>query len=336
MQPFEANEREKCSLRRSVYISLVAMVLLALPPPAVTYERDVKNLSDQIAQSLNKTGRKTVAVVDFTDLQGNVTELGRFLAERFSVDLASTAGDFEVVDRTHLKAILQEHKLAATGIIDPQTARKLGEIAGVEAIVTGTITPFGDSVNLSVKALDASTAKMLGAATADIPKTKAIEELLARGISETPGPSSNATGSRVQPPETAMTKRVGDLLVALRSCKRTRETVVTCAGLITNKGAERGIATLSAESSATYAIDNLGNQSDETAINFGARSAASGGRAFGWGRWTRVEQELEPGVPMNFAVFVSGISPQANSLTLFLSNARGEKLVFYNIPLQQR
>jgi hypothetical protein len=91
--------------------------------------------------------------------------------------------DFEVIDRTHLNIVLQEYKLASTGIINPQTAKKLGEIVGVQALVTGSITPFGDSVRLSAKVLDVSTARMIGGFSADIPRTKAVEELLAKGIS---------------------------------------------------------------------------------------------------------------------------------------------------------
>src|SRR5437899_296918 len=52
-------------------------------------------------------GKKTVAVVDFTDLQGNVTELGRYLAEEFSTALVEEPRSFDVIDRIHLKVILQ-------------------------------------------------------------------------------------------------------------------------------------------------------------------------------------------------------------------------------------
>jgi TolB-like protein len=146
---------------------------------------------------MNRTGRKTVAVVDFTDLQGNVTELGRFLAEQLSVSLGSRGGTFETIDRNHLRALLQEHKLSATGLIDPLTARKVGEIAGAECLVSGSITPFSESVNLSIKLLDTSTAKILGGTTIDIPRTSTINELLAKGIS-TPavgeGAGQGATG----------------------------------------------------------------------------------------------------------------------------------------------
>jgi hypothetical protein len=37
-------------------------------------------------------------------------------------------------------------KLASSGIIDPATARKLGEVAGVDCLVSGSLTLLGDSV----------------------------------------------------------------------------------------------------------------------------------------------------------------------------------------------
>lgn len=171
-----------------------------------------------MAEKIAATGKKTIAVVDFTDLQGNVTELGRFLAEEFSVALAGTSNGFEVVDRTHLKSILAEHKLSATGLIDPQTARKLGQIAGVDAIITGTITPFGDSIRISVKVLDTATAKVISASTGNIAKTKAIEELLARGV-ESPQSSSQqvpATGY-IPSASSPKSKKVGDLIVTMKN-----------------------------------------------------------------------------------------------------------------------
>lgn len=144
--------------------------------------------------------------MDFTDLSGNVTELGRFLAEEISVTLASLDKGIEVIDRTHLKVILQEHKLATTGLIDPATARKLGKIAGVESLATGTITPFGDSVRVSVKIIDADTAKIIAASTANIAKTRIIEELVAKGIEPdrpASGKPASSAGSLPSPPATS-------------------------------------------------------------------------------------------------------------------------------------
>lgn len=164
-----------------VYLFLAIVALLHCPF-SFAYEEEIKDISANMAKDIADAGKKTIAVADFTDLQGNVTELGRFLAEEFSVALAGAGTRFEVVDRIHLKSIIREHNLSATGMIDPKTARKLGKIAGVQALITGTVTPFGDNVRVTVKILDTETAKIIGASTANIAKTKAIEELLARGI----------------------------------------------------------------------------------------------------------------------------------------------------------
>jgi hypothetical protein len=169
------------------------LVLLAASTAAhPTPGQELKQASPILAAKIAEAGKKRVAVVDFTDLQGNVTELGRFLAEEMSGALVNEAGGFRVVDRTHLKAILQEHKLAATGLIDPETARRLGKIAGVDTLVTGTIaSAFGETVRVMIKALDVTTAEIIGQFTADIPKTEAIQRLLSQSIAMPPPAGSN-------------------------------------------------------------------------------------------------------------------------------------------------
>src|SRR5262245_28954473 len=129
--------------------SFVANVVLlhALPVRA----QDFSRMASTVAAKLTAAQKKSVAITDFTDLQMNVTELGRYLAEAFQEALVNEAKAFRVIDRTHLKAIIQEARLSSTGLIDPSTARQLGRIAGVETLVTGSITQFGDSIRLSVK-----------------------------------------------------------------------------------------------------------------------------------------------------------------------------------------
>src|ERR1039458_3510192 len=188
--------------RTSVCVVVIALLSGARCMPA--QDKDIKALAATFADTLVKLSKKTIAVVDFNDLQGNVTELGRYLAEQVSVALAMTDKGIEVIDRTHLKVLLQENKLSSSGIIDPATARKLGQIAGVDVLVTGTLTPFGDSVQLAVKALDATPAHIIGASTTDIAKTKAIEELLSRGITANAAPTPQPMGSATPNPSASI------------------------------------------------------------------------------------------------------------------------------------
>jgi len=160
------------------------------------YEREIAKLSSAVAEDIVKAGKQTLAVVDFTDLRGNVTELGRFIAEEISVKLAGAGQGFEVMERNQLKKIIQEHKLGLIGGVVPLTTKKIGKLAGVDVLITGTITPIGDIVRLSVKILDTTTALIIGASAGNIPKINAIAELLEPGIVV---PLGNNAGTPPQP-----------------------------------------------------------------------------------------------------------------------------------------
>jgi TolB-like protein len=254
--------------------------------PASGYQREIQVAADAVSERLAVAGKRSVAVVDFTDLQGEATELGRFLAEEYSVTLASGSRPLEVVDRTHLKALVREHKLSATGLIDPATAKKLGQIAGVDALVTGTLTPFGDTVRLTLKVLDTSTARIVAATTAEIPKTKAIEELIARGvvgIGSSPEPGG-------PPVPVGMPKAVEweGLRFTLKRCAATGGSV-RCEVVVENlteTATELSVCSVgwSCSSLYSYLYDSSGNQ-------YGADLALGG-------KERDLNEEVFPGIPL--------------------------------------
>ena len=88
----------------SNFIFVLFILFSALVVSAGTYEEELQGLSLKIAKNIERSGKRTVAVVDFTDLQGNVTELGRFIAEELSANLVSVKKGFRVIDRLHLKS----------------------------------------------------------------------------------------------------------------------------------------------------------------------------------------------------------------------------------------
>jgi len=94
----------------------VPLILMSLNTHA--YDKEMTRLSATMAEKISQANKTKVAVVDFTDLSGNVTQLGRFIAELFSVKLTEVGKGFQVVDRTHLNILIKEHKLSKTGLID--------------------------------------------------------------------------------------------------------------------------------------------------------------------------------------------------------------------------
>jgi TolB-like protein len=312
-------------------------LVVAIPCSA----QDIKAISSSLAKSIAGSERKTVAVIDFTDLQGNVTELGRFIAEEVSVNLVGEAKGYEVIERNQLKIILQEHRLSATGLIDPQTAKKLGQFAGVDALVTGTITAFGDSVRVSAKVLDTQTARMLGATTSDIPKTKTIEELLGRGVGGQPTSTGNTGGSGAgnAPTEsaegskavTSISAEGGNLLFDLKTCSRSRQTL-SCRGTVTNKSEKRIRVEFPYGARDGFLEDDLGTVYPFKEFAFGVSGDG---------------QELEPELTIPFRFLIENVNTAAKLANITLTynsidvvkNAyvsNGVKAGFRNIAIQQK
>ncbi|HLP45652.1 MAG TPA: FlgO family outer membrane protein [Candidatus Kapabacteria bacterium] len=290
-------------------------------------------MSTTLSSHIANSGKKTIAVVDFTDLQGNVTELGRFFAEEFSVTLASEGKGFEVIDRTHLKTLLAEHKLSSTGIIDQQTAKKLGQIAGVDSIITGNITPFGDTVRLTIKILDTSTAKVIGATSGDIAKTKAIEDLLAKGIGGSviplvPPVTSSPQGASQQSPINSQLLRVQSkgFTLQLIECRRKLDTTVVCELLITSeeKNQELSLYAEQRKDGTCRLFDNFGNEYYASNVVFGNNSSSD-----------EVRLLLISSVPTKAIVKFEGVLREATSATLDIGVVSDYwKYGFWRVPFR--
>ncbi len=314
---------------KGLFLIVISIIFSSAPFYASTgYEKEIDAISKIMTDKIAAAGKKKVAVVDFTDLQGSVTELGRFLAEEFSVSLASAGKGFIVVDRTHLKTILKEHKLSSKGLIDPTTARKLGKIAGVEALVTGTLTPLGESVRISVKILDTETAAVIEANRGNIPMTNAIRELMQREVGSPTGPKPPGYKKR-KPGKSQQRLEEEGITFELMSCKVSGRTV-TCTIMITNN-AEDTIFKIRGDS---IMYEDLGN-------GYWVKSAqiANSIRDFnssGIGYWL-VEKDLLSGVPTKTILTFQGLDPKAAMITvlrmLYVLGDKHYYVKFADIPL---
>ena len=306
----------KCAVSTTVFLMIAGAT--ALPLPA----QDLRQLASALADGISASGRKTAAVVDFTDLQGNATELGRFLAEELSAYLVSGAKGFSVMDRTQLKSMLRDKGLLSTGLMDPQTARKIGQIAG--AVVTATMTPLAATVRIAAKIIDPSTAKVLGAGIIEIPTNGAIAELMDRDAG---GPV--AAGTVYSSPNPGVRQLISasenDLLFSIDNCQKSTDGV-SCTGSITSRYQTRRSIRLGA-----VLVDGKGNQYQAAArIGSGREANAT---------------ELWPKLPARFTVRARGASIDAGDITLILSytlwSEQGDrgayvawtKVALRNIPL---
>lgn len=288
---------------RAALLTLLTLTAVVVPTaPASAYEQQITDQAQAIAEELANSETRTLAVVDFTDLQGNVTELGRFLAEELSVALTGLGNPgegIEVVDRIHLKALLREHQLSLSGLLDPETAREVGQIAGVGALVTGTVTPLGDSVRLAVKVLHTESARIVTSTTANVPKTRAIEELLGREIvSGVTGQAQTASSNNQR---SEQRRKEAGFLFKLRRCTLSGETL-TCSLTVTN---EQDDCQLTVYSSISRIVDEQGEQYSGEQLQFAGHSSSGG-----------IREVLVREIPTSIQLTFLGVAPTTSTLPL--------------------
>ena len=90
--------------------------------------------------------KKKIAVMDLVDKAGNSHggwhNVGSGMADMLVTALVKT-GKFDVIEREQLHKVMEEQKLGSTGAITPESAAKVGQILGINFIVTGSVTEFG-------------------------------------------------------------------------------------------------------------------------------------------------------------------------------------------------
>ncbi|HEX8151662.1 MAG TPA: FlgO family outer membrane protein, partial [Thermoanaerobaculia bacterium] len=158
---------------------LALIVLIAVSPSLFAQKMlsdAVKDLAAQISAHATKEQKKRVAVIPFQELDGQSTVLGTYIAEELLSHLVNSG--LKIVERGMLDKILAEQKLQRTGAIDEKTAKQIGKIAGVDAIVTGSIADLQSNVGVNCRLIDTTTGDIFGAAQVKIAKDDDVKKIM--------------------------------------------------------------------------------------------------------------------------------------------------------------
>ena len=129
----------------------------------------VMDLRGFLHQNEIPTENLSTAVIEF-DEKGSlgIDDAGAIVSDWMSRSLHKTNA-FDLFERVLLAKVLAEQNLGLTGALKQETVARIGEVYGVQAIVTGTISKFGNTVSVVAKLIDTETAKVIS--TADVKTT---------------------------------------------------------------------------------------------------------------------------------------------------------------------
>lgn len=147
--------------KRLGFVCILLLLMAWGAQPSHAYQQEITKLATDLAARIKTAGHARVTVVNFVDLDGKPNKLGKFLAQQLQLALAEPERTLVVIDQSHLPQLFDQMKLLSEGLIDPETGRKLGKIAGTEVLIVGTVMPSSMTIRVDAKAIDLQTASMI-------------------------------------------------------------------------------------------------------------------------------------------------------------------------------
>src|SRR5580698_10283727 len=134
--------------------------------------------------------KKRVAVMNFdyaavstsvTQLFGSNQDVGKGIADLL-VDKLVSDGVYAVIERKQLDKIIAEQNFSNSDRADASTAAKIARILGVDAIIIGSITQFGNDNSETKAGGGISALSKIGIGGVDKKKSRAVVQITARMV----------------------------------------------------------------------------------------------------------------------------------------------------------
>jgi TolB-like protein len=188
--------------------------------------------TDSVDLGIQRVGRtlapagtgKTVAVLRFPDLENQLTQLGKSVAERLTTVIVQQLGDKgAVVERTQVEQVLEELNLL--GEISTRDAATAGQQLGADVVVVGTTSVLDGRVVVNARAVSAADGRVLAA---DGFTARAGQQVDTRPVGPSPPAAVRITSPvdsllKLPPVQTA---QIGPVQVHAHGCARTGRNVV--------------------------------------------------------------------------------------------------------------
>jgi len=142
-----------------------------------SYEESLKQLAEGVIADAVKAKRERLALVDFTNLKGKVTPIGKFLAEELGTQIL-VAGELKVVDRTMVSSALKKLHIKQFEPSQTHAVKEAAKAVHADTFVTGSYMDSPEGIRVTVKLLNPSNVQSVGATRGTIPKTGPLAELV--------------------------------------------------------------------------------------------------------------------------------------------------------------
>lgn len=144
---------------------------------SLSFDEYMNNLFSEVKLSISSEKNINVAVSPFLNKDNLESKIVDVLHSS-AIYTFSNNTDINVLDRSNIEKILEEQKLALSGLVDLSNAISVGELLSVNYIVTGNIIPMNNSVLIFARLINVETSEIESVSRVIVPKNDEIIGLL--------------------------------------------------------------------------------------------------------------------------------------------------------------
>jgi len=105
---------------------------------------------------------KSLAIFDFKNTSGQpaLSYLEQAVPQMLLTDLMAAAG-LTLIERTEIKKIIEEHELNLSGLVDEQTAARIGKLTGADYVLFGTFFSESAKIRFDARVCETQSAQII-------------------------------------------------------------------------------------------------------------------------------------------------------------------------------
>jgi len=111
-----------------------------------------------------------IAIADFVNDDGNVSKLGRYLADKLTPYFARSE-QFSVLERSLINKVIEEQAFQVSAFVDESSTQEFGKLLGAETIISGTVSELNDAFYFNAKVVDVTYGKLLTSVDVEVDRT---------------------------------------------------------------------------------------------------------------------------------------------------------------------
>lgn len=183
-------------------LSKFRLVLLLMLPQTMqaqkpkSYTAVTTELSQKIVAAPAARIPQSLAVVPFTATASSAEQskaFGEYLTETIIGSISGHPDKLKLFERTRMDAILKEHEFILTDLMKPAAALKIGQLAPIDALLSGTYTKLKSYVEVSARIIDVSSGEITMSYVGRIKMNKNLSALFLPTTTNTLSNPTNTT-----------------------------------------------------------------------------------------------------------------------------------------------